>query len=492
MPITFSSEKYKPSYLLIFFCLALSAYSNYIHAGRDLDPIAQHFSDFLALPGQLSLNFKTKSTEDESRFVKSHSSSMPTYDDFTKLKNIFFLIMNHQGDTVLGDSILKCFGHVFSQILHPVVQNARSFSGELMQIDQEILDSLHKDFNVTQKYRYRKCTPLELQLQDIFDNDNLKKVEYKGTDLGTWALIAVFEIPYTASQKPGLQKLQFFHLEWEKIQTLFLEKSIKRRGSIPNSKQTLGKIIEQLDYKNEFDYLIFMRSLSLRVLEVIINPFSGTIEHLKKPEQIFAYMPVDTPASMRKCLMGLRANISESLPDSVASEASANENTYGFMRSLITAFGVGANLSIPITPAHMASGFTKMVCGVPEKKTQYQRLNLCSENCPEYRLRLELEMEVKKLRQQLDEKEMEEESGKACIICLEQFGTNCKRVMLDPCGHSEFCIKCIDSMEPIEYEDDTASWDSYGSYDYEVPSFLACPLCRSEIEKKAEIETGKH
>ena len=36
-----------------------------------------------------------------------------------------------------------------------------------MQTDQERLGSLHKDFNVTQNYRYRKGTPLNLQLQDI-------------------------------------------------------------------------------------------------------------------------------------------------------------------------------------------------------------------------------------------------------------------------------------------------------------------------------------
>ena len=43
---------------------------------------------------------------------------------------------------------------------------------------------------------------------------------------------------------------------------------------------------------------------------------------------------------------------------------------------------------------------------------------------------------------------------------------------------------CIDSMEPIEYEDDTASYNSYSSYDYEDRSFQACPLCRSAIENK--------
>ena len=102
-----------------------------------------------------------------------------------------------------------------------------------------------------------------------------------------------------ASQKSGTQKLPAFHLEWEKVQTLFLEKSIKRRALIPSSKQAIGAIIDQLDYKNEFDYLVFMRSLSLKVLEVIINPSSGTIEHLKKPEQLFAYMTVDTPTSIR-------------------------------------------------------------------------------------------------------------------------------------------------------------------------------------------------
>ena len=86
-----------------------------------LIPIAKYFSDILTLPGQLSLDFTIKSTEDESRFKKSHEHPRPTYDDFTKLKNIFFLIMNNPDGKVLGDSILRLFGHVFFQILHPVI-----------------------------------------------------------------------------------------------------------------------------------------------------------------------------------------------------------------------------------------------------------------------------------------------------------------------------------------------------------------------------------
>ena len=84
----------------------------------------------------------------------------------------------------------------------------------------------------------------------------------------------------------------------------------------------------------------------------------------------------------------------------------------------------------------MASGFTKMACGVLETKPQGQRPNQCRDNCPEHMLRLELEMQVKKLQQQLNTKEEEDEnSPPACIICLEKFGENRKRVMLAPCGH---------------------------------------------------------